>query len=101
MLELFVSVVQEFGPPLRVRTDQVVKNIEVAKFMLTHPLRSPGQKSFIGGKSCRNQCIERLFRDVFCANLYKFYCLFWFLEDQGFSDVLNEFHLYVLCLVAT
>ena len=56
---------QEFGPPLRVRTDRVVKNIEVAKFMLTHPLRSPGQKSFIGGKSCRNQCTERLFVLVF------------------------------------
>ena len=44
MLELFVSAVQEFGPPSRVRTDQLFENTEVATFMLTHPLRGPGQK---------------------------------------------------------
>ena len=99
MLELFVSAVLEFGPSSRVRTDQLVENTEVAKFMLTHPFRGPGQKRFIAGKSCHNQCIEQLSRDVFCTSLYKFYCLFCFLEDQRFLDISNEFHLYVLRLV--
>ena len=91
---------QEFDPSSRGRTDNVVKNIGVAKFMLTHPLRVMGQKKFIAGKSSHNQRVEPLCRHVFFISLYKFHWFFggffWFLEDQGFLDISSEFHLHVL-----
>ena len=79
--ELFISAVYNCGLPSRVRADQGVENVDVARYMLNHPLRGPGRRSFIAGKSCHNQRIERLWRDVFCSSLSKFYCVFWYLEQ--------------------
>ena len=56
---------QEFDPSSRDRTDNVVKNIGVAKFMLTHPLRVMGPKKLIAGKSCHNQRVKPLCRHEF------------------------------------
>ena len=99
--ELFLSAVLNHGIPSRVRADQGVENVDIARYMLNHPLRGPGRKSFIAGKSCHNQRIERLWRDVFCSSLSKFYCVFWYLEDIGLLDISCEKHLYVLHLVFT
>ena len=60
VLNVFQNSIQKFGLPSRVRADQGVENVEVAQFMLTHPLRGPDQKSFIDGKSYHNQQIEHL-----------------------------------------
>ena len=99
VFSLFLKATQEHGLPSRVRADQGTKNVDVARFMFNHPLRGPGRKSFIAGKSCHNQRIERLWRDVFCNSLYKYYCVFWYLEDSGEFDIGNEVHLYALHLV--
>ena len=60
VLDAFLEVVEKFGPPSRVRADQCVENVDVASFMLHHPMHGPDRGSFITGKSCHNQRIERL-----------------------------------------
>ena len=58
--EEFNGVVGTFGLPSRVRTDQGVENVDIAKHMLDHPDRGEGRGSHITGRSVCNQRIEEL-----------------------------------------
>ena len=90
----FVSAINTHGLPLKVRGDQGVENVDVAWFMLTNPHR--GSQSFISGTSCRNQRIERLWRDIYIACLYIYYSLFYYLEESELLDIDNPIHLFCL-----
>lgn len=89
----FESGVQNYGIPLRVRSDQGLENLKVAEYMT----RVHGSdKSIIVGKSTHNQRIERLWRDIFEGVLSYFYDLFYFMEEQNLLDPLNETHIIAL-----
>ena len=96
MLHLFITAVNVFGLPSRVRGDRGGENTSVANFMISHPLRGPGRGSFIAGRSVHNQRIERLWRDVFSSCTVLFYNIFWHMEEERLLDVENEVHMFAL-----
>ena len=56
--------VQTYGIPNRVRSDKGKENVLITNFMIVN--RGPAERvSLICGKSTHNQCIERLWRDVY------------------------------------
>ena len=95
-MELFQEAVDKYGLPSRVRSDKGGENVDVAMYMLSHPLRGPDRGSHIAGRSVHNQRIERLWRDLFAGCIYLFYNLFYSMEDDGLLDPSNELHIFAL-----
>ena len=72
VLSLFLEAITQHGLPVRVRADQGVENVDVARYMFSHPSRSSVGGCFISGRSVHNQRIERFWRDLFvgCTYIY-------------------------------
>lgn len=96
VLNLFLEGVTELGLPSRVRADMGGENVQVAQYMLYHPMRGPGRGSFISGKSVHNQRIERLWRDLFQSCLVIFYRLFYGMEDEMLLNVDDDLNMFCL-----
>ena len=92
VLKLLLEALHQFGLPGRVRSDQGGENILVARYMLQN--RGADRDSMITGSSTHNQRIERLWRDLHRCVTQLFYRLFYYLENEGILDPLNEAHLY-------
>ncbi|XP_064384818.1 uncharacterized protein LOC135333721 [Halichondria panicea] len=91
---LFLSAVQRFGLPSRMRSDYGGENYRVAAHMLES--RGYDRNSMITGSSVHNQRIERLWRDMHRCVTVIFYKLFYYLEQHGYLDPDNMFHRYCL-----
>ena len=92
--ELFLSSVQQFGLPSRVRSDQGRENILVAQHMLEH--RGDGRGSIITGSSTHNQRIECFWRDLHRCVTKLFYRLFYHMEQLDLLNPVNEVHIFAL-----
>ena len=96
VLELFLNAVENYGLPSKVRSDKGKENVDVAWYMLNHPLRGPGRGSMICGRSVHNQRVEMLWRDVFGGVVKLYYEIFYQLENLELLDPSSELDLFSL-----
>ena len=98
---LFISAVNHYGLPSRLRSDQGRENYRVAQHMIEH--RGAGRRSMITGSLVHNQRIERFWRDLHYAVTNLFYGLFYHMEHLNIfrSSKRAAFICTSLCIYST
>ena len=91
--QLFHSATNNFGWPFRVRTDCGGENVRVWELMEEY--RGPNRGSYLSG-SVHNQCIELLWRDVFCMVCHIYCYTLQAMEEQGILNRNDDIHLFLL-----
>lgn len=99
VLDCFIQVARFYDLPSRVWSDKGGGNVDVTRFMLSHPLQGPDRGSHIAGRIVNHQRIERLLGDLCCGCLHLYYNLFYVMEHCGMLDSTNELHLFALHFV--
>ena len=92
--ECFLNAVQVYHLPSRVRSDQGLENLLVARHMIEK--RGAERHSMITGSSTHNQRIERLWRDMHRSVTILYYRLFYYMEHHDLLNPLDEHHLWAL-----
>ena len=93
VLQFFQQAEQQYGLPLRVRSDFGGENAEVWHYMYRSQLNLD---AVIKGSSVHNQRVERLNRDVNNQVINYFVNLFTFMEQRNILNPDNELDLYAL-----
>ncbi|XP_076842089.1 uncharacterized protein LOC143486124 [Brachyhypopomus gauderio] len=90
----FKEATERHGIPSRVRADQGVENVDIARFMFS--VCGTDRGSFMSGKSVHNQRIERLWRDVRTCVTSKYYNMLQSLEKVQLLDVCSTEDLFTV-----
>ena len=96
VVDLFKIAGEEYGLPIRVRTDFGVENHRVWQYMLN---KRQNTNTLMIGSSVYNQRVERLHRDVNIQVVNKFHNKFTSLEENGLLDPDSEADLFCLRLI--
>ena len=96
VLNLFKKAEEEYGLPLRVRTDFGVENVRVWQYMYEKRRNS---NAVMVGSSVHNQRVERFHRDANMQVINTFYNEFMRLEEAGLLNPLSEADVFCLHLV--
>ena len=93
VVNLFQKAENDYGLPLRVRSDCGAENTLVWQYMYEKKLN---HQAVITGSSVHNQRIERLNRDVNNQVINYYFNLFSYMEDQNILDPENATDLFAL-----
>ena len=96
-LRSFVTGIREYGFPSRVRADGGSEFNHVCTLM--ESVNGYNRGSLIRGPSVHNTRIERLWRDVYCKCLDKYYKLFGHMVFHGVLNLGNCVHMFSLHFV--
>ena len=94
VLQLFLTVVQQYNLPSRVRTDMGMENTDVSRVILER--RGLNRGSILTGTSVHNQCIELLWSEVNRILCSRFVNLFSYLQRNGLFNPLSDIYLWSL-----